>query len=71
MGSAKVLDVYQLLMYWDGLVEEGQSPYEGILIAEEIPTNVVKSIAHINSKKDKQGNDYNFSWKKPQNYGIE
>lgn len=58
--KAKVIDVYQLLMYWDGLVEDGKEPFRATLIANDIKKSVNKAISHINNKKDKNGNSYNF-----------
>ena len=56
--AAKVADVYQLLMYWDGLVDEGKHPKEGVLVAATISASVFKAIAHINELKDKNGANY-------------
>jgi hypothetical protein len=57
---AQVVDVYQLLMYWDGLVEEGKDPAEGILVASDIPASVENAINHINALADKKSNRYNL-----------
>lgn len=57
---AQVADVYQLLMYWDGLVEEGKKPKMGILVAEQLPTSVEKAITYINKCKDGAGNHYHL-----------
>jgi hypothetical protein len=59
--TAQVGDVYQLLMYWDGLVEEGKYPKEGILVADKIPAAVEKAIKHINKLKDGANRHYNLS----------
>ncbi|MEH3135986.1 MAG: hypothetical protein PGN30_13425 [Mycolicibacterium neoaurum] len=56
--AGQVADVYQLLMYWDGLVDEGKHPTEGVLVAASIPASVAKAIAHINDLKDKNGTNY-------------
>ena len=58
--AGRVADVYQLLMYWDGLVEEGKQPTEGTLVADSIPPSVHKAIAHINKLKDKNGKRYSL-----------
>lgn len=68
VDSAKVIDVYQLLMYWDGLVEEGKTPHLGILVAKDAPANVSQAIEHINSLIDKQGNNYNLIFRSSSNY---
>ena len=48
IDEATVLDVYQLLMYWDGLVHEGIKPSKGILIAAAFPAWVQAAIDNIN-----------------------
>ena len=57
-------DVYQLRMYWDGLVYDGIKPDEGILVADDHPDSVLNMIQHVNLMKDANGNNYNFSAKK-------
>lgn len=61
--KTKVLDVYQLLMYWDGLVYDGNPPTKGILISAEHPDSVKKIVNIINSMKDANGNNYNIEMK--------
>ena len=56
-------DVYQLRMYWDGLVFDGITPNEGILVADSHPASVLNMIQHVNLMKDANGNNYNFSAK--------
>lgn len=63
---ADVKSIYQLLMYWDGAVMDGLKPHKGVLIASEFSDGVDDVIDFINSKKDDDGNDYNFTkttWK--------
>ena len=59
--SAK--DVYQLRMYWDGLVYEKIHPRKGIIIAKEHSSGVKNLIKVINEMKDQSGRNYNFECK--------
>jgi len=59
-------DVYQLLMYWDGLVYDGVPVAEGILIAAKHPNSVRKIVNLKNNSKDDNGNMYKITletWK--------
>lgn len=63
-------DVYQLKMYWDGLVNDGITPTQGILLADEHPSWVIKLVAEMNKLTDANGNNYDFvtdTWK---NLGV-
>lgn len=51
-------DVYQLVMYWDGLVADGKRPKKGILISSEHPDSVVDLIAQMNMRIDASGSNY-------------
>ena len=53
-------DVYQLRMYWDGLVYDGIKPTKGILLAKEHPDSVYELINIVNTMEDANGNSYNF-----------
>ena len=53
-------DVYQLRMYWDGLVYENMRPNKGILLGNSHPESVRKMIEFVNKMKDANGNNYNF-----------
>ena len=53
-------DVYQLRMYWDGLVYDGITPTKGFLVAKEHPETVLELINIVNTMKDANGNSYNF-----------
>jgi hypothetical protein len=55
---ARVLDVYQLLMGWDGLVREGASPNIAILVAKEISQPIKDAVDEANKRKDGKGNPY-------------
>lgn len=53
-------DVYQLRMYWDGLVYENMRPFTGVLLANSHPDSVRRMVEYINKMKDASGNNYNF-----------
>jgi hypothetical protein len=50
--SASPQDVYQLIMYWDGLVNDGKVPRQGRLVAESAPGSVRNLLEHWNSRTD-------------------
>jgi len=64
-------DVYQLMMYWDGLVYDGISPTQAILLAAEHPESVLKLIRHTRSRCDTNGTNYNFSVRTWKDEGLE
>ena len=53
-------DVYQLRMYWDGLVYDGVKPDIGILVGKNNPTSVLELIKIVNGMEDANGNNYNL-----------
>lgn len=58
------LDVYQLVMYWDGRVKDGQPPKLGRLVgASEPPNSVKQMIEYWNTRKDANGSPYCFELK--------
>ena len=63
-------DVYQLRMYWDGLVYDGITPTKGILLATTHPDSVKELISIVNEMYDAKGNKYNFGTKTWQQEGI-
>lgn len=56
-------DVYQLRMYWDGLLYDGIRPNKGILVAKEHPASVAKIISYVNTMIDAGGQHYCFEMK--------
>ena len=66
-----VKDVYQLLMYWDGLVYDGIKPSTGILISKRHPDSVAKIVDVINGKMDQNSNKYKIELKKWEDFGFE
>lgn len=68
---AKPIDVYQLLMYWDGVIkDENKSPVKAILVASEITDKIKLMIQDINSRKDALGNTYNFETSTVEDFGL-
>lgn len=49
-------DVYQLRMYWDGLVFDGITPTQGILVAVQHPDSVKGLVQIVNTMRDASGN---------------
>lgn len=69
--TAEPLDVYQLLMYWDGIVkDEKKSPTLARLVAKDITDSVKNMITEINKRKDGINNQYKFESKKIDEFGI-
>lgn len=69
--TTKLLDIYQLRMYWDGYVYDNDcSPTQGILIASEHNDSVKSIIDIINNMKDAKGNNYNIVLKTWKEEGI-
>lgn len=64
-------DVYQLRMYWDGLVYDGVKPDLGILVADTHPDSVLRMIQHVNLMKDAEGRNYNIVAKTWSELGID
>ena len=63
-------DVYQLRMYWDGLVYDGISPDKGYLVAQSHPDSVASLVHIVNNMKDANGNYYNLELKQWAELGI-
>lgn len=57
------LDVYQLLMYWDGLIMDEVKVDQAVLIAAEHPQSVKALVAIKNECFDQKGNKYNIVMK--------
>jgi hypothetical protein len=68
--TADVQDAYQLLMYWDGLVEDGLAPTLGILIASSFSPAVETILKVLNDSKDRKGNKYDFTTRTWSDEGI-
>lgn len=63
-------DVYQLRMYWDGLVYDGVKPDVGLLVATDHPESVKNMISIVNTMKDSNENNYNLELKTWEELGI-
>lgn len=63
-GTAHPADVYQLIMYWDGRVEEGVRPKLGRLVAGEGGQAVLQLIEYWNGRRDKGGQPYVVEFKR-------
>lgn len=70
-NTAGVQSVYQLLMYWDGAVADGNPPDKGILIASDFSPGVDVLLDEINSQTDNEGNVYHFKTKEWQDEGVD
>ena len=70
VGKAHPLDVYQLRMYWDGMIEDGKQPTQGVLVAHEQTTGVSTIMKALSTFDDKNGNKYNFEFKHWSHFGL-
>ncbi len=56
-------DVYQLVMYWDALVADGNAPNVGRLVSpEQIPLNVQHLVHYWNQRLDARGVHYHLEF---------
>lgn len=69
-GNADMKSVYQLLMYWDGAVDDNLKPKKGVLVAESFSEGVTSLMKDINNKIDLSGNNYNLECKTWKDYRI-
>lgn len=60
LKNTQAIHVYQLRMYWDGAVQDGMSPKEGILVASNHPEVVQTMVKYMNKQTDADGHPYNF-----------
>ena len=58
--AGRVLDVYQLLMAWDGLVEQSVEPTTGIYVCADYTPVVSEAIDAANKRVDNAGKPYNL-----------
>jgi hypothetical protein len=58
--DARILDVYQLLAGWDGLVKEGIHPTRGILVCKQFSQAVSEAATAAKSRKDAADNEYDI-----------
>lgn len=71
VGSASPLNLYQLKMYWDGLVLAGDQPKEAILLVEDF-TNAIEEMANLMNTlpTPKKTKPYNFKLEKHKDKGL-
>ena len=69
--TATALNVYQLKMYWEGLVENGESPHEGVLVCLDYNSTIEEMVKIINTLSPKQGfPNFNFKLKRLSEMGL-
>ncbi|YCN53409.1 hypothetical protein AB9M10_15550 [Rhodococcus erythropolis] len=56
--NGRVLDLYQLIAGWDGLVKEGIKPTNGILVVKGYAQSLSDAVSEANLRKDSAGNSY-------------
>lgn len=56
--DGRVLDLYQLLAGWDGLVKENIQPTIGILVVKDYGQTLVDAVEEANQRQDKNGRPY-------------
>ena len=60
---ADLQDLYQLKLYWDGLVSDGISPTKAILVAANSASAVGGLMSLLNSSTDARGQQYDFEFR--------
>ncbi len=71
VGTAAPLHLYQLKMYWDGLVLKGEQPKEAILLVEDfLPTHEQMANEMNNLTPPLNSKPYNFKLEKISNKGL-
>jgi len=69
--SAAPLDLYQLKMYWDGLVLAGEQPTQGILLAEDSHSTLEEMANLMNKLPPPKGSKaYNFKIERLKDKGL-
>jgi hypothetical protein len=58
--SGRVVDLYQLLAGWDGLVNDGVSPTLGVLVCKDYSQTLQDAVNAANARKDAKGDAYNI-----------
>lgn len=69
--TANVQDLYQLVMYWDGMVSDGIRPDEGVLVASSFSAGIDDVIERFSQMSDAEGNPYTLVKKSWRDLGIE
>ena len=69
---SKLLNIYQLLMYWDGYVyDKDKSPSKAILIASDHQDWAQDVVNEINLQTDSKGMNYNIELKTWKDFDVE
>lgn len=63
LGSPKVLDLYQLLMQWDGAIADGRNVEQAWLVGRSFSEGLKSIVSDINSRTDAKGNRYKIMLK--------
>jgi len=71
VGTGAPIHLYQLKMYWEGLVLAGDQPHEAILMVEDFPTTL-EEMANTMNKLPSPNNSkpYNFKIEKLEDKGL-
>lgn len=64
LGSPKALDVYQLLMQWDGAVEDGVEVHRAWLVADSFSEGIGAVVQSLNTRTDATGKPYKIELRK-------
>lgn len=70
VNMGDTMDLAQLRMYWDGIAQQQRSPTHGILVAKNFIKNIDSVINYLNTLKDINDNNYNFSKKTLSDYNL-
>ena len=80
VGTGSPIHLYQLKMYWDGLVLQGEQPKEGILLVEGFSTSLEEMANQMNqlsppyfpesTKPSTQSNPYNLKIERHKDKGL-
>ncbi|MDB8576035.1 ATP-binding protein [Turicibacter sanguinis] len=72
VGTGEPIHLYQLKMYWDGLVIEGQQPDEAVLLVENYDSKLEEMANKMNTFQPiiKEGKPYNFNVMKFSEVGL-
>lgn len=71
VGTGSPINLYQLKMYWDGLVLSGQQPKEGMLLVEDFNANLEEMANQMNKlSPPNNSKPYNFKIAKHDDKGL-
>ena len=71
MGTGSPINLYQLKMYWDGLVINKEQPKEGILLVEEFNNNLEEMANRMNKlTPPNNSKPYNFKIERHSDKGL-